>query len=888
MRPQHPYLRLLISLLVIASQHVFAQTTTIIDGYVKGTDGKASDAYVTVSPKGKSVILGFADVDVTNGYYKVEFAIDTDSVIVTAAGMTIGKNVRTVPNRTQRIDFVTVEQVMQIKEVTVKAPKIRKSGDTISYNVATYAKQDDRVIGDVIKRMPGMEVSENGRITYNGKDISKFYIEDMDMLQSRYGLATKNVNAKDVTTVQVMENHQAIKSLRGKELTDDVAVNLKLRPNAKGTFAVNTMLGSGFQEKSVVGDNLLWTGEAVSMYFGKRRQNMVVYNGDNTGNDASSQLKEQYAIRSVRLYPFCPMGVVMPPTAGVSQKRYLDNHSHVLSVNHLEKLGNDTELTFYAGYHTDYVRRAGYSASDRFLSEEKHLLTEETLTSQTHVNNLMAQARYCKNASDKFFVNILDFKGAWNDDKVDGLLTSNALAHPQQVTQHLSRPQLSVKNTINTIRSIGDNRFNLFFSVGYAQRPNSLEVGIDSMRYTQDITSRHYAANFNTGYSISLGHFTSNYGLTANGGMQSIGTDLMGYEVNDSEELINDVRYGLYEVSLGQSYKYKNNGLQVILGLPLNLQVQQLEDCIRGTDYSYSYSHLLLSPSLSVQYEVRDFTFTANSHYQRNVGNPNAIYGGYIMSNYRTFQRNFVKDLCETQRISGSANIAYSNALSATFGNLGAGYTRTQGNTIYGHRYDGIISVIEGVSRPTTTENYHIKGGISQGFDWWQSTLGLSGRYTYSKNEQLIDGTIYPFNHKFLVGGMTASVTPIRWLNLVYSSQYSKSNSHAPNSKSMARDIVSSINRMTLNLYIAKPLTLSASVDDFYNDFSASERNHHTWFADIKAKYRMKRVDLELEANNLFNEQAYTLVTYDNLDVYRNVCYLRPINVVTKVRFKLL
>ena len=167
-------------------------------------------------------------MDVTSGYYKVEFAFDTDSVVVTAAGMTIGQNTKTVPNRTQRLDFLTQEKTMVIKEVSIVADKIRRSGDTINYNVAAYSQQGDRVIADVIKRMPGMEVSESGGIKYNGQNISKFYIEDMDMLHSRYGLATKNVSAKDVATVQVMENHQAIKSLQGKELTDKVAVNLKL------------------------------------------------------------------------------------------------------------------------------------------------------------------------------------------------------------------------------------------------------------------------------------------------------------------------------------------------------------------------------------------------------------------------------------------------------------------------------------------------------------------------------------------------------------------------------------------------------------------------------------------------------------------------------------
>lgn len=89
-----------------------------------------------------------------------------------------------------------------------------------------------------------------------------------------------------------------------------------------------------------------------------------------------------------------------------------------------------------------------------------------------------------------------------------------------------------------------------------------------------------------------------------------------------------------------------------------------------------------------------------------------------------------------------------------------------------------------------------------------------------------------------------------------------------------------------MNLHLTKKLTLSASAEDSYNNLT--DENRHHWFADAKVKYKMKRIDLEVEASNLFNQQAYTQVNYSNLNIYRNVCQLRPMNVVAKVRFKLL
>ncbi|MDE6403156.1 MAG: carboxypeptidase-like regulatory domain-containing protein, partial [Muribaculaceae bacterium] len=95
-----------------------------------------------------------------------------------------------------------------LKEVTVKADRIREQGDTITYNVGTFAREQDRTIGDVLKRMPGINVEQSGKIQYQGEDINKFYIEGSDLLGGKYGIATNGISHEDVGAVEVMENHQ--------------------------------------------------------------------------------------------------------------------------------------------------------------------------------------------------------------------------------------------------------------------------------------------------------------------------------------------------------------------------------------------------------------------------------------------------------------------------------------------------------------------------------------------------------------------------------------------------------------------------------------------------------------------------------------------------------
>lgn len=915
---------LMLVILVIGGR---MQAQTVIEGTVTDSLGQAVDAYVTVSPKGSGNIIGFADTD-AKGYYKLQFKSAADSVVVTAAGMAIGNVARAVANRSQRVDIRARQKAIELKEVSVKADKIRQHGDTLNYTVGAYQQQGDRVIGDVLKRMPGIEVSESGTIKFNGKAIKKFYVEDMDLLQGRYGLATNNINASDVATVQVLEHHQPIKALQDKSLTDDVAINLKLKNAAKGTVAINTMVGGGWQQsgpwrigirpltdgKTVIGSNPLWTAEVVGMYFAKKRQNMTLYKGNNTGDDVSRELTSHYSsINSVSLYPFCPMNAVLPNGSGLPQKRTFDNHSHIATMNHLEKVGEDSEVTMNVAYHHDDIRREGTSESDRFISDDSRLLTSETLTSQTHLNDLSGNLRYMWNAKDGFLANVIKFDGSWNNDKVEGLLASQLNGSQpinygsERTHQHFDRPSLAVSNTTNLIKNIGKHTLDLHFSAGYAQRPNTLAVGVDSLNmqqevfnthaYQQDIDSRHINANFHTNYNYHFSYFTLSYGIIANASLHGITTDLDGFTppaasgsvVGDSSadtpSLRNDLWYNTYELTLGQHYKWERGGWRISLGCPLNLYTHTLDDRVR--DDKHSYVHLLVSPTFSTSYDWRDWSGNIGASYHRNVGDPGGIYSGYIMNNYRSFQRSYVEQLSETDRIGTSASIGYRSALNATFFRLNASYNHTRDNQIYGYSYQGATSVVQAVDQATTADSYNLSFDFSKGFDWLQTTIRAFGGYGHSHSEQLISDQLYPFNTRTISIGAGGTITPLPWLNFVLSSGYSWNSSYTDSGGSdLSRTVRTATQRLSMNVYVTKQMTLSAAVEDNYTNLTAE--NRHAWFGDIKAKYKLGRCDLELQLNNLFDQRHYTRVTYSGLDIYTNTSQLRPRNILATIRFKLL
>ena len=75
---------------------------------------------------------------------------------------------------------------VQLKEVIVKLPPIRKQGDTLVYNVGSFLQKGDRHLEDVLKKLPGIKVAENGSVSYQGRAINRFYIEGQDLMGDNY------------------------------------------------------------------------------------------------------------------------------------------------------------------------------------------------------------------------------------------------------------------------------------------------------------------------------------------------------------------------------------------------------------------------------------------------------------------------------------------------------------------------------------------------------------------------------------------------------------------------------------------------------------------------------------------------------------------------------
>ncbi|TYA74740.1 TonB-dependent receptor [Seonamhaeicola marinus] len=116
-------------------------------------------------------------------------------------------------------------------------------GDTITYNADSFKSGTERKLGDVLKKLPGVELNDDGEIEVEGKTVGKVMVEGKDFFDGDSKLAVENIPANAVDKVEVLKNYSEVNQLRGvTDNQDNIAINIKLKEGKK-RFWFGTVTG---------------------------------------------------------------------------------------------------------------------------------------------------------------------------------------------------------------------------------------------------------------------------------------------------------------------------------------------------------------------------------------------------------------------------------------------------------------------------------------------------------------------------------------------------------------------------------------------------------------------------------------------------------------------
>lgn len=181
----------------------------------------------------------------------------------------LGYNAQTVRAQDGQNDLTVTlkDNKVQLREVVVKAKPIHQDNDTTRYFVNAFADGHEQTVEDLLKKLPGIDVGEDGSISFKGKPISKILLDHTDMFGDNYKTASRTLSPQIVGSVEAINHFQENRILHKVKQSDDVVLNLTLK-NHQGLQKPNgrVSIGGGLTDRYSMHANLLTLNSKVKLY----------------------------------------------------------------------------------------------------------------------------------------------------------------------------------------------------------------------------------------------------------------------------------------------------------------------------------------------------------------------------------------------------------------------------------------------------------------------------------------------------------------------------------------------------------------------------------------------------------------------------------------------
>ncbi len=189
--------------------------------------------------------------------------------------VTVGEDGRDVNIGVVKMDPNTI-MLKEAVVVGVKSP-ITVKEDTIEFNADTYKTQANAVVEDLLKRLPGVEVGTDGKITANGKEVKKILIDGKEFFSDDPTVASKNIPADMVNKLQVIDRKSDLARLTGVDDGDDeTVINLTVKKGMNNGWFGTINAGYGTDDR--------YAGNVMINHFRDGNQLTLLGGGNNVNN----------------------------------------------------------------------------------------------------------------------------------------------------------------------------------------------------------------------------------------------------------------------------------------------------------------------------------------------------------------------------------------------------------------------------------------------------------------------------------------------------------------------------------------------------------------------------------------------------------------------------
>jgi hypothetical protein len=227
-----------------------------------------------------------------------------------------------------------VPQVRDMQEVVIEAPAVRLKEDTVEYRSDAYPVRKDAVLEDLLRKLPGFQVDQNGNITAYGRPVTKIRIGGKDFFLGDPKLATQNIPAEVIDKIQVIDDKSEQARLTGFDDGErEQVINLTIKKNRTDSYFGNVTAGAGTDDRYLA---------AVRAFRFDQDQQLAVIGGVNNTNGTNI-------------------------TSGATTSGPPDNHAGSMGVDFSGKLAPHLTVNGSYNYNTSHSITDQWSRRDYFL-----------------------------------------------------------------------------------------------------------------------------------------------------------------------------------------------------------------------------------------------------------------------------------------------------------------------------------------------------------------------------------------------------------------------------------------------------------------------------------------------------------------------------------------
>ena len=804
-------------------------------------------------------------------------------------------------------------------EVVQEMP-VSISGDTIIYNADSFKTGTEQKLEDILKKLPGVQVNEDGEIEVEGRKVSQLLVEGKKFFEGDTKIGSKNIPSDAVDKVQVLRNFNEVSQLKGLENNEEnIAINIKLKKGKDKFWFGDILVGGGPDERFVINPKIF--------YYSPKTTVNIISNFNNIG-EVPFSIRDFFRLTGGARNTIARSGTnigISSNSLGISttqNDRALEIDNKFGAVNLTQEITKKWNVSGFGVISSNKTLTSTNSNFGIFQPNSSELQTIEDRTDVSDLRNNLAVfkfgSKYKKstdfqldydatvrrsNQSEDNIVNTQStiFAESGNIDRTNNIVSfkeQDPIAFEQSLNMFWTKDD---KNTfvleVQHLYQDEDPFYNPslledpFPGIGFQSGQSRYDIRQERFVKTNKVDAKadyYYTINNKSILNVTLGN-TNSY-QTYNSSIFQLLDNGTLYQLPDNGDLIfdNDVQYGFNDAYLGVHYKFTvgkkltfNPGVNFH---QFNIYNDQLNSRVRDDFFR-------ILPDVFAQWQIKKSeSLTYNYRMSNFFNDVNALVEGFTLNNFNSLSagNRFIDNALQQNH---SLRYSKYNLFNYTtiFGVLN--YNRTTDPVVNRSFFNGISQISERVNGDFSNES------ISGTFSYQRSFLkyyktSASTNVTWSKNNQLFVNPSDPTNpssdfsrnienwNQFYRVSFGTQFQKLPNLEAAYTINISENPSavfttHSPS--------------ITLDYRIIEGLALTSTYT--YNDFRSRDGNINNTFDLLTASINYRKKDSKLEyrisGTNLLNTKSINRDSFNIVSFSSSQYFVQPRYLIFSLKYNL-